>query len=275
MSLHNGRIAILLSAVLLAGCAANVPVHGSLDQSLQNRIASTDIVLPIKQGEIFVFVPDSQIARAGGGGLLLALIDAGVNSVRTSKAETAVKPLRDALADYDFDSVLRDNMKSTLSQVAWLHVANASVVRDTSPDSLDQDLGHSTAGDVIIANTAYMLSNDADVLTVTMEAGLYSKDTSLAPNKAKQKTSLANSIYHNRITFIMLAPKTADRDHYIAEWSANNGAAMRAALKLAAEELPQLLADDLQSQPLPASSATGSAHREADGSISYSANQTF
>ncbi|MGN6149387.1 MAG: hypothetical protein ACTHPD_12670 [Rhizomicrobium sp.] len=275
MSLRNRRVAILLSAVLLAGCAANVPVHGSLDQSFEGGIASTDIVVPIKQGEIFVFVPDSQIAAAGGGGLLLALVDAGVNSVRTSKAEAAVKPLRDSLADFDFDGAIRDNMKSALSQVAWLHVANASVVRDVSPDSLDRDLAHSSASDVVFVNTTYMLSNDANLLTVSMSAGLFSKDDAVAPKKAKQKTSLANSIYHNHFTFLMTAPKAADRDHYIAEWSAHDGAAMRAALKRAAEELPQLIADDLQNAQLPDGTADGVAHREADGSISYDAHPTF
>lgn len=276
-------VAIVAAGLLLSGCATPVPVHEYLPNAAHDKLSSTEVVLPIKQGEIYVFVPDSQIAAAGGGGLLLALIDAGVNSVRTSKAEAAIKPLRDVLVDFDFDSALRDDIRTSLSAVSWVHVTGARVVRDASITGTDAALAQSSAATVLFANTDYQLSNDADVLTVTLSAQLFPKEQALAAlhqsSKSGAKTAIGNSIYRDNFVFKMNAPPAADRDHYIAEWSVNKGAPMRAALKLAATKLSGLLAVDFQRaegdvSPAP-NDADGGAMRAIDGTYTFTARPTF
>jgi hypothetical protein len=201
-----------------------IPAYGPLPEAAKDKIASTDVVLPIKQSEIYVFVPDSRIAAAGGGGLLLALVDAGVNSVRTSKAEAAVKPLRDAIVDFNFDDALQSDLRADFAGTPWLHTGSYRVMKDASPAGLDSAIDMSNASAVLLATTDYHLSNDADVLTVTMAVGLYPKaDALLAlhPSKGSPKSSLANTLYHNTLTFETTQPGGQDnRDQNIAKLSA-------------------------------------------------------
>src|SRR5580692_1676538 len=105
MKTHYARLAILLPVLFLGACAG-IPPHEALPDAARDKISSTEVVLPIKQREIYVFVPNSTAGAASGGGLIGALVDAGINDIRTSKAEAAVKPLRDALVDFDFDKIL-------------------------------------------------------------------------------------------------------------------------------------------------------------------------
>jgi hypothetical protein len=154
-----------------------VPAHVALQDEARKSISSTEVVLPVKQGEIYVFVPDSQVAAAGGGGLLLALIDAGVNSVRTEKAETAVKPLRDAMVDYDFDKALRDSVQSSLAQVGWLHADHVRIAKDATQESFDRYVTGSSEDAMMLAMADYRLSNGAEELTVTLTTALYPKST--------------------------------------------------------------------------------------------------
>lgn len=253
------QFAILLPLVLFGACAT--PVSEPLPLAARDIISSTDVVLPSKQNEIYVFVPDSQLTAAAGGGLLFALIDAGVNSVRTSKAETAVKPLRDSLVDFNFDEALGGELKSSLSEVSWMHVGNVRVIKEVTTDATDRALTDSRAGAVLFATPNYRLSNDGDELFLSVNVSLFPNDDALRALKQKDKSKSASaskgsktaqelSLYRNTLKFKAKAPgATSDRDRNVAAWSANNGAAMRSILKLGAAKVAMMLADDLQRPP--------------------------
>src|SRR6185437_6348792 len=119
MRMRVSSLAVLLPGLLLGACST-LPVHQALPAEAQDKIASTDVVLPIHQSEIYEFVPNSTGGAVAVGGLLGAIIDAGVYDVRTSKAETAVKPLRDAIVDYDFDKAFQSDMKGALAGDGFL-----------------------------------------------------------------------------------------------------------------------------------------------------------
>lgn len=212
-------------------------------------LASTDVVLPIRQSEIYVFVP---MATGGAGfGLIGALVDAGIDSTRTSKAEAAVTPLRNAMVDYSFDNALQDELKTSLAQIAWIHSGNFSVARDITNDGLGKALAASKASSVLFVLADYHLSNDGDALLVTFAAALMPNNDqlrALIPGKRDAKTSVAlvNALYRNRFVFEAHVKAMGDRDRNIAEWSANNGAAGRAALTMAARKIVPLLVEDIQ-----------------------------
>ena len=271
--------ALPLSAFILSACATQVPVHESLPAAARDNIASADVVLPIKQSEIYVFVPNSQVAAAGGGGLLLALIDAGVDSVRTSKAEAAVKPLRDAIVDYNFDQTLQSEIQTSLASDPWLHPDHAHVIKELTNDSLDRAIADSKDAAVLFATADYRLSNNAVELTITMTASLFPNSDALNALKQRAKSdpssSLANSLYHNTLTFTADVPNaTDDRDRNIATWSANNGAVMRATLTKGSRELARMLASDLQGPEADtalSSDPDGAIMRSGDGTLRASA----
>jgi hypothetical protein len=268
MKTQYARLAILLPVLILGACAG-IPPHEALPDAARDKISSTEVVLPIKQREIYVFVPNSTAGAASGGGLIGALVDAGINDIRTSKAEAAVKPLRDALVDFDFDKILRDDVKTSLSQVSWIHGDNTRVIKEVTNDNLDKVLDASKSDAVLFVAADYHLSNDSDEFFITAGVSLFPINDALKAIKAggkSPKSSLTNSLYHNSLAFKTKAPNaTSDRDQNIATWSKSNGAAMRAALKFGAEKLAALIAADLQGQDNAAASSDAAAAVMIDG----------
>lgn len=235
--------------MLLAACANQVAIHQPLPSAVRNAVASTDVVLPIRQSEIYVFVPHSTGGQANG--LIGAIIDASVDDIRTSKAEAAVTPLRNSIVDYNFDNTLQADLKRSLAQLDWMHAANYSVVRDAGNDNLGKMLAASHASAMLFVVADYHLSNDGDVLLVGIEAALIANTDqlrALRPAKRDDKVAVAlsNALYRNRFIFEAHVNATGDRDKNIAEWSANNGNAIRAALDMSTKKLAPLLAADLQ-----------------------------
>lgn len=251
------KLVYLVPAVLLSACATNTPPHAYLPDTARDRIASTEIVMPIHQSEIYVYVPPSTAGASGGAGfgllgaLIGAAVDASINDARTSKAEAAVKPLCSAMVDYDFDGTMQGDVKTSVAPIVLLHVDNVRVMKETTPQSYDGALTGSKDGAVLFATTDYHLSNNGDVLYVTMGAALFPNSDALravAPSeKTKLKVDARNAIYRNTIAFQAQVPNgSATREINIAHWADNNGAAMRTALAFAGQKLSQLLADDLQ-----------------------------
>lgn len=250
-SMNTLRLVTILSGLLVAGCAG-VPVHEALPVGARDKFTSTDIVVPVTQNEIYVYVPPSNISAATGGGLIEALVDVTVDSIRTSKAENSVKALRDSLVDFDFDKALQADLAASLEQKPWMRVRDVHVVKDATSDSLDRALTNSTADAVLFTTVDYRLSNDGDVLSIWLEASLFPKSDGLKAFKQQgsaPKTNLKNSLYHNKFDFQFSPPNvTDDRAHNMPMWTAQNGVLMRAALKLGAAKLSQMLAMDLEQQ---------------------------
>jgi len=250
MRAHRTQLVIILSSMLLAACSTP-SIHEPLPDAARGDIASTDVVVPIRQSEIYVFVPRSQAGAMSGGGLLGALIDITVDKVRTSKAEDAVTSLRNAMVDYSFDTAFADDLKASLPQIDWLHANGFRVVRDVSNDGLAATLAASHASDVFVIAADYRLSNDGDTLMVTVEAAIYPNTDALKALRTgkvddKKPASLFNAIYRNRFVFEAHVQNTGDRDRNMAEWSAAKASSARAALTMASKKLVPLMVEDLQ-----------------------------
>lgn len=222
----------------------------------KDKVASTNVVMSVRQNEIYVYVPPSTAGASAGAGFGIlgavvgAVIDSSINDARTSAAEKAVKPLRQALAGFEFDPIMRDDMKSALSGVAWLHSGEVAVNKDFGPESYENAYRSATGSTVLLTHTDYRLSNDGDVLFVTLSAYIFQKDPARdqkpASGRAKPVAVPQNSIYRDVFTFrARVAGAAGDRDKNIALWAADNGAPMRSALTMASAKLARMLATDL------------------------------
>ncbi len=279
----------VLPLFLLAACANQLAVRQPLPGDARTGLTSTDVALPVRQSEIYVYVPPSTAGAQAGtqGGLIGALVgaavDASVDSVRTKKAEAAVAPLRNSIVDFSFDNAFEREMKNSLSQVAWMHASAAKVLKDDASESLDKTLSSSSASAVLFVETDYRLTNDGDVFQASFSSWLSPNDDALRDLKAREVkqgksghvAAPDNALYRNTLTFEARVTATGDRDHNIAEWSANNGAPMRAALTLAAQKAALMLANDLErtdiDTPDSSSSWTGPKPIGADATTSCAA----
>ncbi len=191
----------------------------------------------------------------GGGGLLLALIDAGVDSSNAGTAEEAIKPLRNALVDFNFDAQMQGELQAAFSQLDWLNAGNYRVVREVTDANLDEILAASTASAVLFVTMDYNINWSGDAVTVNMRPYLFPKSPELEamienPDTSGPKTHSLNALYRNVFTFRDRAPNATDvRETNLVIWEANSGAAMRNSLKHGARKLAELLMTDLH-QPL-------------------------
>jgi hypothetical protein len=246
----------LASALALAACATPVPIHQAMPADARTRLATTDVVVPVKQNEIYIYVPPSQMAMYGGGGLILALLDASVDSNNANTAEEAVGPLRNALVDFNFDQVLQTELKTALAQASWLNASGYQVVKEVSDANFDKILTGSQASAVLFVSANYTLNWSGDSVSVSISPFLFPKTTELAamvpaPVTSGPKTSSANALYRNVMTFRDRAPNATDeREANLVTWSAQNAAVMRASLQRAATKLAAMLMTDLH-EPLP------------------------
>jgi len=274
---------IFVVAGLMVTACAGIPAHEGLPPAAKDQISSTEVVLPIQQSEIYVYVPPETAGQTSG--LIGALVDVTVDAIRTGKAETSVKRLRDALVDYNFDTVMQSHAKTALTQVPWPHGDHVHVVKEVSKDSFDQALAASRDAAVIFTTTDYQLSNDADQLSVTVNASLFPRTDALRALKqgktSSTPSSVSNSLYHNTLKFEYRAPRaTSDRDSNMQNWSANNGAAMRTALNAAAAKLAWMVAQDIESSmtspagAIPDTDRSGTVVRKDDGSLTFMAMAT-
>jgi hypothetical protein len=189
-----------------------------------------------------------------------------------------VKPLRDAVVDINFDHAFSTQMQSSLSAITWLHLDAVRVMKEAAPKTIDQAITGSKDGAVIIAVTDYHLSNDGRQLFITANVDLYSNSASLAqfkPAKGKPDTPSAssNSLYRNTFTFESDVPgPPAKREANMVVWTANDGAAFRAAMKLGVTKLGDMIAMDIQGAPGDAGlgpQPDGLLTRNPDGSLIF------
>lgn len=294
MQRRFGSALALASVIALAGCVT-APPHASPSAAIQAAMTSTEIIAPIKQSEIYIYVPPAN-ANAGGGGLIGALVAtavaATIDNVRTSHAETAVKPLRNAILDFNFDETFQTELKRSVSQIGWMHVDSARTIKDVVPVNLDAAIVGSKDGAVLLAVTDYHLSTDGAQLFVVTNVALYPNNDALkalnpAGNPSAARSDPANAVYHNAFMFQARVPDASnDRDANIAAWSANSGEPMRLALKRAAAKIADLMSADLQGQEdgkqgpdakdgsggvIIASEEAGELVRHSDGGLVYTA----
>ena len=205
----TGLAALLLTSSVLAGCATT-PEHVPLSAQARAGLSSTEVVLPVPQSEIYIDVPASQVSRATGGGLLPALIDAGIDSARASKASKDVTPLRNAAADFSFDQAFSDAFKAVAASDG-VHVDGVRVVKDLT--TLDQAITGSKSGSVLVAGANYHLANDGGSLWIEVRAALYHAGAAPAGASDAHASAVANALYRNTFWFTINLPHpSAKRD---------------------------------------------------------------
>lgn len=262
MRFRLAALAVITPAILLAACASSGPLNRSVPLAARDKIAATDVIMPIGQNEMVIAIPISTAGTSGAasfgliGALVGSMVDASIDAGNASAAETSVKPLRNAMIDFSFDDVLNADVQARMAQATWMHPGGYRVVKEVTPQNLEGVLKQSKASSVLLVSSAYNLNFNADELTVSLTGRVLPNTPelqALLPEKfdpkASQVTS-ANELYRNVFVFTTAVPNaTTSRDDNIALWSANNGQPMRDALKLGSAKLTEMLVADLMADP--------------------------
>ncbi len=265
MKTVSAALLALTSAYALSACTTAVPIRQPMPAAAREKLAVTEVVVPIRQNEIYIVVPQSNTALIlasaipGVGvlgaamlGGLAGAVDAGIHSGNMGAAEKALLPLRDALVEFDFDHSLQAELVMALSPSTWLNARDFRIVKEVSDENFDGILSSSKASAVLFVSADYHLTANADALKISLAPYMFPNAAELKTLHASAeasgpKTSAANSMYRSMLSYRDRAPDiTTDRNSNLAVWASDDGAALRASMKHGMRKLAEMLADDIQ-----------------------------
>jgi hypothetical protein len=246
MNGSSRRSLLAICALSLAGFAATTASAKVLDALPveQRAIAGGRAIrVLVAQPEIKAGITPSNIAVAMGGGLLPALIDAANNASRSKKAEATIAPIRAATGDFDGDALALQTTKDAIAQIPWLQNADIEFSKDTSLLGKSALLDKASSTQTVFIEYTYGMS--ADFSAVLVNATIHIADKRLPPEQTKPEWRVQPNhvVYANVIATAAYMPNAnpKDPDGNAAAWAADNGRAVRTALKQDFAQVAKLL----------------------------------
>ncbi|MDP3858988.1 MAG: hypothetical protein Q8Q73_14630 [Stagnimonas sp.] len=229
--------ALLVAALLLAGCAATPPTHQALEPVLQAGIGSTEVWLTLPQREIFVQQPAEPKQAGAGDPRLLAT------------------PLQAALNGRDVDTQLRAALDQRLVRVTRLATRPARLQKEGGEIVTLQQLQLSRADAVLLLRSSYSLSPDCGTLELGLRALLMLRSAALRQSVGLKPTlpktlDEGQALYRNTIVFRARLPDAGpDPLDNREQWLVDGAYPLQQALDEGITELSAALAEDLRSKP--------------------------
>jgi hypothetical protein len=156
----------------------------------------------LNQQEIGVDVSQTN-AMAAGGGLLGALIVAGVDNARTKNAEERIVPIRDLLIAYRFNDAFEREVRARLPSEG-ITMKPVFVVQNTALGAIDAQNNHQAAPRAFVLTPRYALDNRFTQMTVRVTAQMVERQPK---SNGKLKTVLG---FNRTYTFQFVLPETSD-----------------------------------------------------------------
>jgi hypothetical protein len=238
---------LLLAALAILSAGCRTPTRVPLNQDVQARIPSTDVIIALNQEEIYAEINQSRISQGTGGGLIPALIDAIVDNSRSKNAEAAIAPVRNAMLGYSCGAELQKSVQEGLAKVEWLHVSSVKQEQPYSDSVKDKILQGASTSAVLIMNTRYYLTHDFDTLQISSEVSVYPVSADLKTLAAKLDPNRDPPLlYRNRLTVSSpLLGEFDDKEKASAAWCADSGKLVRSSMSDGIAELSRMLVLDL------------------------------
>jgi hypothetical protein len=242
-----------LALVCLSGCATASRIAPVSSPAADAPPPQT--IVAWSQDEIAATINQSNITTATGGGLIFALIDAGINNSRAKKAESAIVPLRDALVAYDGAATLQRELEASL-QAGKDGAATSSVAVRPFADRkvLESWIKNAEADSVLLIQPKYELTPDFESISFMVTASLHTKQPTTGGTALKRPHVPAGPRYYNVFVARIPNPKRAaegGREQAIAAWVVDDAAPARETLDRGFATLARMIAHDL-AQPGPA-----------------------
>jgi hypothetical protein len=237
-------------ACLLALCVS-APGLGAIKNSFIAPEARTveggrDVRIIVSQAEIQPNINISNVTAAAGGGLLFALIDAGVNNARAKEAEKKIVPLREALVGYDFDPLAQHASTTTLTTLGWFDPKQVKLSKEETGDSLLAALDAAGTSQLMVLRYSYETNADFSAVVVSLDASIVNKAVP-AGKKSDARLAPKNLPYKQTMRSFVMLPDANPKDPAanVKAWAADNGKAARAAIDTGVERCQALLTRSL------------------------------
>ena len=233
------RLMIISAAICMTACASTQPSYNHLDAGARQHIKTVDSVLVAKQKKIGADITQSsqfsQIAAVAQGSVLPIMIDAGIAGIRTIKANSLAKPMRETLEEHDFPWEFRKQVKYALANSELDGVEDFTIVRGEYPGFRSGYIEDSEADAVLFVDMKYAFTPKFDNLYVTSLAILFPNTPELRPFQERPDRDnvieFSDNIYRNQFVALVPTPlKDGSKSENAAFWA-----------ELSEEELTNLL----------------------------------
>lgn len=241
-------------AILLLSACATAPVPRLAVDAREDEKAVA-VVLWIEQSEISV----DDVNVNAGGGLIGALIEAGIESTMARNRQRALGPLRDALVDFDLETTMTEALRAHWPDALVRDDGRLSVVRNR-----EQWLGvleGMVPARILLLRARYAFLPDFDIAYVAIDADLshYPRippepaernRMSSRERKAAEPTPVHRGRYFSsHVRSPLFGPGgrekgTTDFQVNATRWAEDGALALRHALRLGANEVAGLLQRD-------------------------------
>lgn len=225
--------ALLLACLLLAAPAAGAPraprVPDARALAPGDRMApgGRAVLVELAHAEIGTEVDigryTSDASYGGGlvGGLILAATDTKakrLTAIETDKAVASITPLRAALRDLDLAAHALAATRTGLAQAAWFGAGEARLSR--SVDTAGRLAAVTDGGQLATVTYRCSLSPDFTQIRVTADVAVWRRAGRALSPLARQRI----------VAIAQLAQRSYAHGENVARWSADGGAAARAAI---------------------------------------------
>ncbi len=261
MQIQDIRFVVCLILLSASGCATTEPAYIPLAKEASQQIKSSNTVIVSTQHEIKADVEKSNVTTYTGGGLIPALIDVAIESSRAKSAEEHIKPIRDALADFDMGRELQTSIGTRLDGIPWLNVKKTEILYDIRPELVATLLASSSEDALILVTPSYSLTSDFVALKAEAEVKVLPRAAHLrASGEGKDNMKgQVKPLYKNVVTHITpLVTGASDKKAAAAEWSKDSGDSIKQAMKRSVASLADRIVGSLMS---PDSSGSGQLSR--------------
>jgi len=244
--LRLAAFAVVVS--MLGGCAA--PIKQTLPAESRIVSGGRNQVVTVAQNEIAAGINESNLTGAMGGGLLFALIDAGVNNARAKKAEAAIVPVRDAIVDYGFDQKALAASESLARNLDWLNIQKTELNKDPGLARFSAVLDQSPGPQLLSVTYDYQLDQNFRVLKLGANVSVLSKALPKS-KKPEQRALVTNALFNRMIVVVqpLNGGVTDEMEPNAALWAKDGGRLTELALDAALGKLVVLMQKALEYTP--------------------------
>ena len=251
------RAAACLIACVISTASFGAVKNNFLAPEARAIEGGRDVQIFVVQAEIQPNINISNITAATGGGLLFALIDAGVNNARAKDAEKAVVPLREAMVGFDFDPMAQEVSSAPLKGLGWFDMKQVKLSKDASDAAVSAALDGATAPQLMVLRYEYETNADFSAIVVSLDATLINKAVP-AGKKPAARTQAKFAPYRQPIRSMIFLPGANAKDPAanVKAWSADGAKLARSAVEVGLQRCQQLLQRSLALSAADAASMT-------------------
>ena len=216
--------------VFLASSAFGATPKNFFPEAARTIAGGRSTLVVVSQAELRSDIAQSNMAMAAGGGLLFALVDAGVNSSRAKAAEAAIQPLRGALTGFDFDALAKDTTAAIVADVSWLDSHDLKTSKDGSRVGLLAALDSTPTDQLVTVEYTYGVAPDFASMSVTANVTVALKSAPAGVKPANRRDA-KNLVFSQRFTAqTTLAHPSKVKAENVAKWDADNAQLARSTL---------------------------------------------